>query len=270
MTSLARRVASAWAHLRLRRSVTLVAAGVLEGRERDLVRAHIEGCRRCRAEHAALRAVVAAIESDPLRSAEPDLPLAVLVARVERDVERAFVTRRRRPRAWLVALPAAAAVVAVALAVPKLADRFRTPTPPARAAIPEAETTPLVSEDALRRIERNLAREQTARYLNQAGEVLVAVAATGSDCDRKDGKLDVGAAPERSRELLEKRQLVVGAGGEAVASARGVLDDVEMALRDVADLPSCVRRRDVERVRQDVERRQLLMRIRLMTRELEG
>ena len=100
--------------------------------------------------------------------------------------------------------------------------------------------------------------------------MLVAVAATGSDCDRKDGKLDVGAAPERSRELLEKRQLVVEAGGEAVASARGVLDDVEMALRDVAELPSCVKRRDVERVRRDVERRQLLMRIRLMTRELEG
>jgi hypothetical protein len=62
----------------------------------------------------------------------------------------------------------------------------------------------------------------------------------------------------------------VEAGGEAVASAQGVLDDVEMALRDVAELPSCVKRRDVERVRHEVERRQLLMRIRVMTRELEG
>ncbi len=61
-----------------------------------------------------------------------------------------------------------------------------------------------------------------------------------------------------------------GAGDEAVASARGVLDDVEMALREVADLPSCVKRSDVERVRREVDERQLLMRIRLMTRELEG
>jgi hypothetical protein len=257
-------------HLRLRGRVGLAAAGALEGRERDEMLAHIERCRRCREEHAELSAVVAAIQSDPLRSAEPDLPLAVLVARVEREVERALVTRERRPRVWLVALPAAAAVVAVALVTPKVVARFRGEAPPARAAIPPAETTPLVSEDALRRIERNLARERAARYLSQAGEVLVAVAATGSDCDRKDGKLDVGAAPERSRELLEKRQLVVEAGGEAVASARGVLDDVEMALRDVAELPSCVKRHDVERVRRDVERRQLLMRIRVMTRELEG
>jgi hypothetical protein len=49
-----------------------------------------------------------------------------------------------------------------------------------------------------------------------------------------------------------------------------VLDDVELALRQVADLPSCVKRRDVEHVQKDVAERQLLMRIRLMTRELEG
>ena len=53
-------------------------------------------------------------------------------------------------------------------------------------------------------------------------------------------------------------------------TAIAVIDDVELALREVADLPSCVRRRDVERLRQEVQERQLLMRIRLMTRELEG
>jgi len=125
------------------------------------------------------------------------------------------------------------------------------------------------SEEAIARIERNLAREQAARYLNEAGEVLVTVAATGIDCDRADDRLDMGAAPERSRELLEKRRMVVDSG-EAVASAQGVFDDVEQALRQVADLPACVKRRDVELVQKDVEARQLLMRIRLMQRELEG
>ncbi len=234
--------------------------------------AHIRGlpAAAARNQHAQLRGVVAALESDPLRAAEPDVPLAVLVARVERGVEQALVTRQRRPRAWLVALPAAAAVVAVALVVPRLAERFRGETPPARAAIPAAEASALLAEDALARIERNLAREQAARYLNEASEVLVTVAATGVDCDRTDDRLDVGMAPERSRALLEKRRLVVDEGGEAVASARGVLDDVEIALRQVAELPSCVKRRDVELVQKDVEARQLLMRIRLMTRELEG
>jgi hypothetical protein len=160
--------------------------------------------------------------------------------------------------------------VALAFVLPPLAQRFRPEPVAARATIPPAEASALLSEDALARIERNLAREQAARYLSEAGEVLVTVAATGVDCDRKDDRLDVGAAPERSRELLEKRRLVVDEGGEAVASARGVLDDVELALRQVADLPACVKRRDVELVQKDVEERQLLMRIRLMTRELEG
>jgi hypothetical protein len=250
--------------------VSLLAAGVLEGREREETLAHLERCARCRLEHAETCALVAAMGQDPARSAEPELELAVLVTRVQREVERALLTPARRPRHWLVALPALATVLAVAAVVPTLVDRIRQQPPAVRAAIPAADAGLLVTEAALLRIERNLAREHAARYLSQAGEVLVAVASSGADCERKDGRLDVGQAPERSRELLERRRLVVEAGGEAVASAQGVLDDVEMALRDVAELPSCVKRRDVERVRHEVERRQLLMRIRVMTRELEG
>jgi hypothetical protein len=257
------------AHLRHRRRVSLLAAGQLFGRDAAATRAHLEACARCRAEHDALRAVVAELERDPVRSAEPGIAASVLAARVLHDVDR-LGALSPRPRGFWVALPALAALVAVALAVPGLLERLR-PAPPqaARVTIPKAEASQLLSEDALARIERNLAREQAARYLNEAGDVLVAVAASGVDCDRTDGSLDVGAAPERSRELLEKRRLVVDRG-EAVASAQSVLDDVELALRQVAELPSCVKRRDVEVVQKDVEARQLLMRIRLMSRELEG
>jgi len=263
------------AHLRLRRRVALLAAGVLEGRERDEVRTHVERCGRCRAEHAELRAVVSALEADPLRReallAEPDLPARVLAARVE---ERVLATLAGpRAAAWrpAVLLPVLAAALVLAVVLPaRLVPLFRPAPSAARAAIPPAEAGPLVTEDALLRIERNLAREHAARYLSEAGDLLVTVAATGVDCDRTADRLDVGRAPERSRALLERRRLVLDERASSVASARGVLDDVESALREVADLPSCVKRRDVERVRQQVQRQQLLMRIRLMTRELEG
>ena len=257
------------AHLRLRRRVSLLAAGLLEGREREQALAHLAACARCRADHEALTALVAELERDPLRTAEPEIPAALLAARVLRTLDERRAPARR-PRAFLIALPAAAALVAAALVVPALVGRLRPQPRAAHVTIPPAEASTLMSEDALARIERNVAREQAARYLNEAGEVLVTVAATGVDCDHADDRLDVGEAPERSRELLEKRRLVVDPGGEAVASARGVLNDVESALRQVAELPSCVKRRDVEQVQKDVEARQLLMRIRLMTRELEG
>ncbi len=257
------------AHLRLRRRVSLLAAGLLEGREREDVLGHLELCARCRSDYEGLRAVVAAMDRDPLRSAEPELSASVLAARVLHQLERASAPARR-PRYWLAALPvAAAALAAAAFLAPSVVERLRSEPRVARAPIPPAEPNTLLSEEALARIERNLAREQAARYLNEAGEVLVTVAATGIDCDRKDDRLDMGEAPERSRELLEKRRLVVDSG-EAVASAQGVFDDVELALRQVAELPACVKRRDVELVQKDVEARQLLMRIRLMQRELEG
>lgn len=255
------------AHLRLRRRVGLLAAGALEGRERDETLAHVAACPRCRAAHDEMRAVVRDLEADPVREVEPPVPVGFLVSRVEREIESRRVPAGRS-RFWLAALPASAAVLAAVLLVPRLVSRPAPQT--VRASIPPAEASPLLTETALAQIERNLAREQAARYLSEASDVLVTVAASGPDCDRADGRLDVGEAPERSRELLERRALVVRGGGEAVASARGVLDDVEFALREVAELPSCVKRVDVERVRAEVERRQLLMRIRLMTRELEG
>jgi hypothetical protein len=171
---------------------------------------------------------------------------------------------------WRLALPAAAAAAPVLwFLVPEVTSP-RGPAVPE--ASPEAALDPLdeMPPEVLDRLERNLAREHTARYLSDAQDVLLAVAATEADCDRPDDRVDVGDVPDRSRDLLARRALLVEARPEAVASARAVLDDVELALREVADLPSCVRRRDVQRLRQDLERRQLHMRIRLMTRELEG
>jgi hypothetical protein len=260
------------AHLRLRGRVGLLAAGALEGRERDAVAAHVDRCARCRAEHEALRAVVDALAADPFRqqarAAEPPIGARAMAARVEGCLQ-AEAPRGARPHALLLAVPAALAVLLLAvLLLPKLAMPLRPAPAAARATIPPPEASSLVTEEALLQIERNLAREHAARYLSEAGDLLLSVAATGLDCEPGEATLDVGRAPERSRELLERRRLVVDEA--EVASARAVLDDVELALREVALLPSCVRRGDVERVRREVEDRQLLMRIRLMTRELEG
>jgi hypothetical protein len=263
-------VSSLLEHWRNRRRVPLLAAGVLESAERDRTEAHVARCARCRAEHAELVDIVRAMADDPVRRAEPDVPARVLAARVERAVESALVTPVGRPRWFLVLLPTAAAVVALSLLAPAVVSHLRPTPTPTLAAIPRPVGDSVATEEALARIERNLAREHAARYLVDASDVLVTVAASAADCDRTEDRLDVGEAPERSRELLEKRRLMIESGGEAVASARDVLNDVEFALREVSELPSCVRRRDVDRLRRAVEDRQLLMRIRLVTRELEG
>jgi hypothetical protein len=248
----------------------LLAAGVLEGEEAEAARRHLGRCARCRADHDEVAALLARLAEDPLRGAEPELPLAVLVARVSARVERTL-TGPRAMWGWrLLPLPLfAAAALAAWLVVPPLVRHFSRGTETASA--PEV---PVVAEDALARLERNVAREQAARYLAEAQDVLVNVAATPRDCGRpaKAGEalIDLDAESRRSRELLARRALLVEADEAAVMSARPVLEDVEEMLREVAAFPSCARERDLLRLRQEMEKRQLLMKMRLMERELMG
>jgi hypothetical protein len=250
-------------HERQRERVSLLAAGALAGRERQTALAHLDSCAECRQELDGLREALDLLAGDPVREAEAPIPVSALRARVDaRLAEEAQRSGWRAPWISRWALLPLGAAAAAALAVLLL------PPPPVIAPGPPPAIA--VSDEALDRLERNVSREQTARYLNDAGDVLRSVAAAPLDCDRRKERVDVGQASARSRDLLARRALLLESGSEAVASVRPVLDDVEQALRQVASLESCVRRRDIQRVRDDVERTRLLMRIRLMTRELEG
>jgi hypothetical protein len=254
---------SFFAHRRARARLPLLVYDALDAAEREETLRHLETCARCTKEVGELRDVRARLELDPVRTAEPPVPLEYLITRVQARIEetahRPLSAGRRRAVAGALAV-AGAALSLVAL-LPRLVSR-----PPA--AVPA--TAVEVSADALARLERAVAREQTARYLSEAGDVLVSVAAAHDDCDKEEDRVEVGEVSARSRDLLARRALLVERDRDEVASALPVLDDVEHALREVAELPNCVRAADVERFRRQVERRQLLMKIRLMTRELEG
>ena len=133
--------------------------------------------------------------------------------------------------------------------------------------VPEPEIA--VSDEALERMERTMARERTARYLDEAQDVLVTVSGAPRRCDRKTQHVDMGDETRRSRELLARRASL-DLDGSAALSAGPVLDDVEKVLREVASLENCARRRDVEAIHRHVSRERLLMKMELMTRELAG
>lgn len=264
-------------HLRLRRSVTLLAAGALAGPDALRARRHLETCSRCRADHDEVTALLALLDASPVRKAEPELPLAVLVELVNSRIDRTLTSPKALWGWRLVALPVAAAAALVAwLVVPPAVRSFR-PATPGSASLPGE--TPLVSDVALARLERNVAREQAVRYLAEAQDVLVNVAASPRDCEREapstlapapEARVDLVAESRRSRELLARRTLLVEADEAAVMSARPVLEDVEEMLREVASLEACTRPRDLARLREEMEKRQLLMKMRLMQRELAG
>ena len=161
-------------------------------------------------------------------------------------------------------MAALASTVALAVAIPLLLQRINGRE------VEPVQAGPEIEGESLRRLERNVAREQAARYLNEAQDVIATVAASPRDCDRGQQRVDVEAESRRSRELLARRALLLDVHEGAVAGAQPVLDDVEQILREVASMDACARFRDVERLQGEIERRQLLMKVRLMQRELLG
>jgi hypothetical protein len=261
-------------HRRWQRWVSLHAAGALAAAEAARLDAHLAGCAGCRADLDAARRVVALLEHDPLREATPPLPLPALVTRVQARLDAMLDPRPsgwlagRGVRGWAWGAAAAAALAVVAVfrgAVPTAPPAPSAPTP---AAVVDAADQP--STEMLLRMERVVTRSQAARYLDEAGDVLVTVTAKGRRCDRQDQRLDVGDEAQRSRELLARRRLLLDVDAPAMASARPVLEDVEEMLREVAALEACARPRQLESIHREMERRRLLMKMDLMARELAG
>jgi hypothetical protein len=257
-------------HGRWREDVALVAAGALPEAERAAVEAHAASCPECAEDLRALRVSLDLVAGDGVRGAELPIPLAALVTRVQAELDARLAARSpHRPLRWLVAAAGIVAVAGVAMMMASAGGPARTPS---AAVSPAPADPPQMTADhgALRRMERALAREQAARYLSDAQDVLVTVAAQGRPCHRDHDRVDVEDEARRSRELLARRALVLDPQDPGVAPAAPVLDDVEAVLRDVASLEGCARARDVEALHRDIERRRLLMKIELMARELAG
>jgi hypothetical protein len=253
-------------HRRWRQRVSLLAAGVLDRDQRAPVQGHLDGCAECRADLAGLRETLDLLARDPVRATEPQIAPGALRARVlaRLDTPAEAPARPRRVLVGWMAGAAAAATVALVAWWPR--------TPPARGpgeAPAAVATAGAAEEEFVRRLEWVAAREQAARYLGEAGDVLVTVAARPRRCRKGHDHVDIGEEAQRSRELLARRSLL-DVDAAAVASAQPVLDDVEQVLREVASLEACARRHDLQTIQQQVERRRLLLKIDLMTRELQG
>jgi hypothetical protein len=245
-------------HGRWERRTSLLAVGALGEGEAATTRAHLEGCAACRERMEATRRALGALAEDPVLSMEPRLALPALVARVQARLD-------APPRAalrWPLPLAAVAVMMMAFLIIWLRPPASAPPGPPPPSAAAAFDPT------LLRRMERNVAREQAVRYLNEAQDLLVAVAAAPQKCHRGPRRVDVADEARRSRDLLARRALMVDLHEAEVASAGPVLDDVENMLREVAALQSCARAEDLEAITREMERRRLLMKIDLMTHEL--
>lgn len=260
-------------HERWRTQVSLLAADCLEAGEREAALRHLDSCAECRGDYQAALVMLETLAADPARAAELPVPIAFLVTRVESRVE--ALTQARPFRLATLSLGLGIAAVVLMAMLPWILPRVIPPIVDRVASLggepAQTSVAPVAMDDAaLRRVERTVAREQAVRYLSEAQDVLMTVASTPRACPLEDRHVDLSEESRRSRELVARRALLVALDDDSVASARLVLEDVDHVLREVATLDPCVNPEEVVRVQQQMEEGRLLMKIRLMSRDLVG
>ncbi|MBX7186638.1 MAG: hypothetical protein K1Y01_15970 [Vicinamibacteria bacterium] len=256
-------------HFRYRRRLGLLASSALDLRETEAMSRHVAECASCRTELARLSRVVEAFRADAALDRPLPISSEALRTRVLARI-RASSPEPAAPRTWSLAPAMAALGVAGAFVLAGvLATRAPAPAPgPGPGPLLASADTALNDAAFYERLEKTHTRANAARYLAEAQDVLIQVRAAADCPDSPRDSVDVTVEAQTSRSLLKRRAALVSGSRGTLVAAQGVMEEVEGVLQQVAELPKCTRRQDVDAIARTVERRNLLMKIDLVAQEL--
>ncbi len=208
----------------------------------DTVERHLTECPDCRASYNSLRLVLNSVDSAPVPERAPDYGARVWQGLAPKIGSRRRWTKFLQPRWWALA-PAAAALLLAAF----LAGRFTQP----------------VSKPSLagNQVRERILLVAVGDHLDRSQMVLAEL----SNAPDGKGKVDISGERQLAEDLLDNnrlyRQTARSTGDTAVAS---VLDDLERVLLEVAHSPSEVSKDQFDRLRQQIEERGLLFKVRVV------
>jgi hypothetical protein len=234
-----------------------------EASGRETIATHLGDCPECQGELARIDALLAALNSMPV----PD-PGEDYGQRVWQQISPRLPQRHTRwwdflftepksvpwfaPRRWV----AAGAIVALVLAA-FIAGRL---TRPGNSSAP-------VAVDQTKVRERILVMA-VGEHLGRSEMVLVELANSGPETGQKE--VNISGEQRRAEDLLEEnrlyRQTALEQGDTALA---GVLDELERVLLDVAHSPQQVTPAQLEGIRQRIEARGILFKVRVVGKQLQ-
>jgi hypothetical protein len=215
---------------------------------------HLAACALCQSSYARLQRVLAMVETTPAVDAPPGFE-RIAWARIET----ALPARRRGWISWFVFTPARLAWVAAVLvlvAAAYFAGRFTPRTPGAGTMVTNADAA---------KVRERILLVDLGDHLDRSQMVLVELVSA----DEGSGPVDISSEQARAQQLLASnrlyRQTAVSTGDAAMAS---VLDDLERVLVDLAASPSTVSAADFDAVRQRIESKGLLFKVRVVSSEV--
>jgi len=211
-----------------------------ESGEAAAIDGHLKECEACRTEFRALQLVLNTVDSAPVPERPADYGQAVW-NRIEKRLGR---RKRRASRQWWIWAPALAALLVSAF----LAGRFTH-----KLSGPELAKNQQIRERIL--------LVAVGDHLERSQMVLAEL----SNAPDHKGKLDISDERQLASELLDDnrlyRQTARSTGDTAVAN---VLDDLERVLIEIAHSPTEVSSDQLEDLRQQIEERGLLFKVRVM------
>jgi hypothetical protein len=241
-------------------------------------REHVAACPACAAELENLRLLTGALRPDEAFTKEGqvdwDLFARTTVRRALRGDGvvvpfarlRRFLAMPARP-VWAAAAASLVFVVGLGLITGRLPIPYIGPQAPVPAGEPEAQV--LVPQVNLDNLTVNLARQNTAEYLRQTRAVLVTLLDVNVHCDKGEGRVDVSAERAKASELLRRQRLIAAELHRMpLARAQDVCNDLERLLLEVASLTDCTRDEEIQTLRDQIEKRQIFVRMELLGQEL--
>lgn len=212
---------------------------------------HLSGCEQCRASYQALQRVLNSVDSFPVPERAPDYEQKVWSA-IEGRIEKRSAWSRWLTFGWRQATAAAAMAVLVVAAF--LAGRAWQ-KPPARQ---------MAGDTGVR--ERVLL-VAVGDHLERSQMVLVELANAGAPAA---GRLDISYEQQTAEDLLESnrlyRQTAANSGDVATAA---LLEDLERVLLEIAHSPSEVSAHQLEELRQQIEDKGLLFKVKVFGSRVE-
>jgi anti-sigma factor RsiW len=241
----------------------LIAYHLGEADDREAISAHLGDCPECQAELARIDALLAALNTIPVPEPGEDYG-----RRVWQQISPRLPKRRAHwwdflfsepktaswlaPRRWLAAGAIAALVLAAFIA--------------GRLTQPKGPSAP-VAVDA-RKVRERILVMAVGEHLGRSEMVLVELANSGPQAGQKE--VNISGEQRRAEDLLEEnrlyRQTALEQGDSALA---GVLDELERVLLDVAHSPQQVNAAQLEGIRQRIEARGILFKVRVVGKELQ-
>jgi len=222
--------------------------------ERAAISEHLAACQECRAEMERIEAVLAALDTLPV----PD-PGADYGRRVWQQIAPRL---KEKPRSWwqvwieprrLVALAAVAALIVAAFVLGRMMPRR------------DLDNTIANREQVRERVLIVAVGEHLSR-----SEMMLVELSNAEPANPTQKQVNISSEQRRAEDLLEENRLYrQTALQEKNAALASVLDELERVLLDVAHSPDEVTPAQLEKIRQKIEARGILFKVRVVSKELQ-